>query len=670
MNVAQFLSFRLGKVLGSGGKVEGKEINKLDILKQVNTVEGRNKGKDFKETLFAMLSDFLSGQINEFQDIILHNLKKLQLSDSESQIILKAIENLKTLSQTSKIFQFVDLILSIPTNIEVKKTLLENLEIAHELFKKLKNEGDPKLVLERISDIFKKSDTNEIAQKDFKEIPQMGLNNFSLKTSKNNSEILISSSEKKFFLTNANDFSKNDPNKINKNIDTFVRTNSFSENNTKNLKQATNMVQHSVYTETTKNLSDDKKVVIRKERVSTTSKQVLSNPLNHFKGNDSNVSKISMQGSNISTVAKNQITPPLDSNTAKVSPKIIINKNIAVNMNNIMNLGSTNITNSTINDISKNIEMISEVERTLLKNVAISPRFKFKVIAFEKVNNYSTVNQERNTENIIKNFKIEKSINTLNINKKFQINIAQKKYESSRLDVSKDFNVLLKENTKTSQKNISSNNIPVKAEKALETLNRKSLDNSNNNMNNQSNDEGLRLKNSFEYFVKTMEINKNFSKELTNVIEQMIQKDSGSTNIPKTQVEIQKVVVKLHPPELGDMEITLVKNGKNIELRLSVISETVKDTVEKNLGHLDQRLREIGFNLEKFSLEVRTQDLKTMENHPEDSQHNGKNYQESQRQNQDHNHNQNKYNQGRNDSLEFFDEIFEKEVIGSDEQRV
>lgn len=653
MNVAQFLQSQLGNISGSGGKVKGKEIKESNILlKQVNINGKKNKGEDFKRTLFVLLSEFLSNQINEFQDVILSNLKNFRLSDSGIQIVSKIIKSMGnhaqiSSSRVSKLIQTIDLILSISTDTKVKKTLLENLEIVHDFLKKTEDDKDQRILLEKISDILKDSNEKEISQKDIKEILQRILENLnhdhlSLKrfkdTDASSKASVLTSNDRE--IPSSTDLKKfQDPSK------------SLSKNNQNNSKQAPTVIQPKSYTDAIEDSSNNKKNILVKEK---------------------NISNNQDPGQMLNTVTttSNGTISSFNPNNKKASSQVTTNKTFTNTLTNkITNLNNADTLSSKIDDLSKKIDAISEIRKMSSKDVNFPHKFSFKIISFERINQ-SKIGQEKILENFFHKSKIDmsitKSTDTSKINKKFQTNIAQKRYEPLRFDSNKDFNDLLKKNIKASQERILSGNIP--NEKTSESLNKKSFT-GDNDMSNQPGNESLKLKLPFEYNGKVLETNRNFSKEVTNIIEQMIQKGSDSIGTPKNHIEIQRVIVKLHPPELGDMEITLVKNGKNIELNMNVISETAKDTVEKNLNHLDQRLKEIGFNLEKFNLEIRNQDLKNTETHSENGQHNGKNYQEPQEQNQ-RNQNKNTFDGEQNNSFKFFDEIFEREVMINDEQRV
>jgi len=228
--------------------------------------------------------------------------------------------------------------------------------------------------------------------------------------------------------------------------------------------------------------------------------------------------------------------------------------------------------------------------------------------------------------------------------------------------------------------NIKKNRIALeKSEKNVEVVKKHSIkvNNTHNGSNGKSASEDKTSTSQFKDPIgyvprngsKVVKVDGEFSKEISNIIEKSIQRNQGISNVSKPQVEIQRIVVKLHPPELGELELTVVKNGKNIEINMGVSSEFVKDTIEKNLNHLDQRLKELGFNLEKLNFEIKDQSIRTSENQAEDNQNHGKNYQEPQQQNHN-NRRQNEYSQNWEDSTELFDEIFEKEVIAGVEQRI
>ncbi|MDI3472622.1 MAG: Flagellar hook-length control protein FliK [Thermotogaceae bacterium] len=668
MNLIQFLSPQL-KEIGSGGRLEGKENVKLSFIKnngvKINSLKNGNELEDtnFQSVLLNILTEISGLKNTDFKgfSLITQNLKKLNLSETELLKVTGIIDALKDSKESSlkgKLILYLNLILSSDLSKETKKILLNHTELIQKLVDTLDDKEKIKAeILKGIQNIsqddLSDEKKSELLQKISEILENLEASDFSIGESGKDPE----NNSVKDLLRKQQDF-----------LGALMEKKSSAENSTDKggrLKSAMNSA-------TTKDLKNPSNAVVKP----TDSENELVKT-SHSSQNGSAHSDISQI---VSTMTKSNVSENIVSESFKnTDTKTSGNTSTMMTTTKIpLNISVQNISVSGKNYTSDTLSKIMSSEMEKMNRMFTAS--KLKVIDFERIkisedgkaltekDLAKILLNEKKATDLIENGKIETRING-----KIQIDSAQKKYIPVRTDLTsvKEFMNIVSKNTEDSSIRVE------KAISSVETFGNEnkveiSGENDTSNGKNSLNNRMLSSQSQFEVedgnSSKTLIVGKEFSRELSNVVERMVQKSqniSNSTEIPKPQVEIQRVIIKLHPPHLGELELTVVKNGKNIEINMGVASEIVKDTLEKNLTHLDQRLRELGFNLEKLNFEVKEQSLRASENQSEDNQNHNKNYQENQQQNHE---NRREYNE--QNRKEFFEEIFEREVIESDEQRV
>jgi len=668
MNLIQFLSPQL-KEIGSGGRLEGKENVKLSFIKnngvKINSLKNGNELEDtnFQSVLLNILTEISGLKNTDFKgfSLITQNLKKLNLSETELLKVTGIIDALKDSKESSlkgKLILYLNLILSSDLSKETKKILLNHTELIQKLVDTLDDKEKIKAeILKGIQNIsqddLSDEKKSELLQKISEILENLEASDFSIGESGKDPE----NNSMKDLLRKQQDF-----------LGALMEKKSSAENSTDKggrLKSAMNSA-------TTKDLKNPSNAVVKP----TDSENELVKT-SHSSQNGSAHSDISQI---VSTMTKSNVSENIVSESFKnTDTKTSGNTSTMMTTTKIpLNISVQNISVSGKNYTSDTLSKIMSSEMEKINRMFTAS--KLKVIDFERIkisedgkaltekDLAKILLNEKKATDLIENGKIETRING-----KIQIDSAQKKYIPVRTDLTsvKEFMNIVSKNTEDSSIRVE------KAISSVETFGNEnkveiSGENDTSNGKNSLNNRMLSSQSQFEVedgnSSKTLIVGKEFSRELSNVVERMVQKSqniSNSTEIPKPQVEIQRVIIKLHPPHLGELELTVVKNGKNIEINMGVASEIVKDTLEKNLTHLDQRLRELGFNLEKLNFEVKEQSLRASENQSEDNQNHNKNYQENQQQNHE---NRREYNE--QNRKEFFEEIFEREVIESDEQRV
>jgi flagellar hook-length control protein FliK len=668
MNLIQFLSPQL-KEIGSGGRLEGKENVKLSFIKnngvKINSLKNGNEleDTDFQSVLLNILTEISGLKNTDFKgfSLITQNLKKLNLSETELLKVTGIIDALKDSKESSlkgKLILYLNLILSSDLSKETKKILLNHTELIQKLVDTLDDKEKIKAeILKGIQNIsqddLSDEKKSELLQKISEILENLEASDFSIGESGKDPE----NNSVKDLLRKQQDF-----------LGALMEKKSSAENSTDKggrLKSAMNSA-------TTKDLKNPSNAVVKP----TDSENELVKT-SHSSQNGSAHSDISQI---VSTMTKSNVSENIVSESFKnTDTKTSGNTSTMMTTTKIpLNISVQNISVSGKNYTSDTLSKIMSSEMEKMNRMFTAS--KLKVIDFERIkisedgkaltekDLAKILLNEKKATDLIENGKIETRING-----KIQIDSAQKKYIPVRTDLTsvKEFMNIVSKNTEDSSIRVE------KAISSVETFGNEnkveiSGENDTSNGKNSLNNRMLSSQSQFEVedgnSSKTLIVGKEFSRELSNVVERMVQKSqniSNSTEIPKPQVEIQRVIIKLHPPHLGELELTVVKNGKNIEINMGVASEIVKDTLEKNLTHLDQRLRELGFNLEKLNFEVKEQSLRASENQSEDNQNHNKNYQENQQQNHE---NRREYNE--QNRKEFFEEIFEREVIESDEQRV
>jgi len=70
----------------------------------------------------------------------------------------------------------------------------------------------------------------------------------------------------------------------------------------------------------------------------------------------------------------------------------------------------------------------------------------------------------------------------------------------------------------------------------------------------------------------------------------------------------EKVQMKLFPEELGNLDVELKKEGKQIQILFLAENEKVKDTIEKNSYILRERLASLDFEVRTFEVKVREEE--------------------------------------------------------------
>lgn len=668
MNLVQFLAPQ-SKNIGSGGRLEGKENVKLSFIKnngvKINSLKNGNEleDTDFQSVLLNILTEISGLKNTDFKgfSLITQNLKKLNLSETELLKVTGIIDALKDSKESSlkgKLILYLNLILSSDLSKETKKILLNHTELIQKLVDTLDDKEKIKAeILKGIQNIsqddLSDEKKSELLQKISEILENLEASDFSIGESGKDPE----NNSVKDLLRKQQDF-----------LGALMEKKSSAENSTDKggrLKSAMNSA-------TTKDLKNPSNAVVKP----TDSENELVKT-SHSSQNGSAHSDISQI---VSTMTKSNVSENIVSESFKnTDTKTSGNTSTMMTTTKIpLNISVQNISVSGKNYTSDTLSKIMSSEMEKMNRMFTAS--KLKVIDFERIkisedgkaltekDLAKILLNEKKATDLIENGKIETRING-----KIQIDSAQKKYIPVRTDLTsvKEFMNIVSKNTEDSSIRVE------KAISSVETFGNEnkveiSGENDTSNGKNSLNNRMLSSQSQFEVedgnSSKTLIVGKEFSRELSNVVERMVQKSqniSNSTEIPKPQVEIQRVIIKLHPPHLGELELTVVKNGKNIEINMGVASEIVKDTLEKNLTHLDQRLRELGFNLEKLNFEVKEQSLRASENQSEDNQNHNKNYQENQQQNHE---NRREYNE--QNRKEFFEEIFEREVIESDEQRV
>jgi flagellar hook-length control protein FliK len=657
------------KEIGSGGRLEGKENVKLSFIKnngvKINSLKNGNELEDtnFQSVLLNILTEISGLKNTDFKgfSLITQNLKKLNLSETELLKVTGIIDALKDSKESSlkgKLILYLNLILSSDLSKETKKILLNHTELIQKLVDTLDDKEKIKAeILKGIQNIsqddLSDEKKSELLQKISEILENLEASDFSIGESGKDPE----NNSVKDLLRKQQDF-----------LGALMEKKSSAENSTDKggrLKSAMNSA-------TTKDLKNPSNAVVKP----TDSENELVKT-SHSSQNGSAHSDISQI---VSTMTKSNVSENIVSESFKnTDTKTSGNTSTMMTTTKIpLNISVQNISVSGKNYTSDTLSKIMSSEMEKMNRMFTAS--KLKVIDFERIkisedgkaltekDLAKILLNEKKATDLIENGKIETRING-----KIQIDSAQKKYIPVRTDLTsvKEFMNIVSKNTEDSSIRVE------KAISSVETFGNEnkveiSGENDTSNGKNSLNNRMLSSQSQFEVedgnSSKTLIVGKEFSRELSNVVERMVQKSqniSNSTEIPKPQVEIQRVIIKLHPPHLGELELTVVKNGKNIEINMGVASEIVKDTLEKNLTHLDQRLRELGFNLEKLNFEVKEQSLRASENQSEDNQNHNKNYQENQQQNHE---NRREYNE--QNRKEFFEEIFEREVIESDEQRV
>jgi len=660
MNMFQFLSPQLRITLGSGGRIEGKKNTKLGTLLKVNTKahvmkeeKTKKNNKYFQRILLSVLAEIFDVQNSKPQNspLILQASKKISLSEDKVHEIFNALNNLKTekTNDLDKVFKYLELVISSLSisNDDIEEPLLENTELFHKIFKNISNEDQEKVL--KIMLHYLKNDADMLSKEKVKKLLNeiskiLKVNNKSTNTSP---QIPRSNTKDTLKILKDSNEAKDDD-----------RFSMIENNKSKGFEQSINLennVENPESISTTQE-KDEETLNLRQEKI-----------LRNAEGN------LSQSSSNIDADVKSLST------TKNVKMKIK-----DVSMISSVRAGADTKNHSSVKALYRKVGTMPSVSETSVKVQKfpkISSDFKFKVVSFERIK-VSPNLKLTGAENFSKTLQIEKNIDSSVINKRLRITFAQKKYlplRTNNFSNNKEFLALLSREREESV-NIKKNGIALeKSEKNVEVVKKHPIrvnnDRSGSNSKSASGDKTStsQFKDPIGYVPrngsKVVKVDGEFSREISNIIEKSIQRNQGISNVSKPQVEIQRIVVKLHPPELGELELTVVKNGKNIEINMGVSSEFVKDTIEKNLNHLDQRLKELGFNLEKLNFEIKDQSIRTSENQAEDNQNHGKNYQEPQQQNHN-NRRQNEYSQNWEDSTELFDEIFEKEVIAGVEQRI
>ncbi|RKX54818.1 MAG: hypothetical protein DRP30_01245, partial [Thermotoga sp.] len=87
---------------------------------------------------------------------------------------------------------------------------------------------------------------------------------------------------------------------------------------------------------------------------------------------------------------------------------------------------------------------------------------------------------------------------------------------------------------------------------------------------------------------------------IMNEIEKTIESIEAKGEIGNS---VKKIRLKLHPPELGKLEIRVVKEGRKIEIRFKVQTETVEKIIKQNVENLERKIKDLGFTLNRMIVE-------------------------------------------------------------------
>lgn len=88
-------------------------------------------------------------------------------------------------------------------------------------------------------------------------------------------------------------------------------------------------------------------------------------------------------------------------------------------------------------------------------------------------------------------------------------------------------------------------------------------------------------------------------------IDEIIEKIERTISTMKEKPSIrERALVKLEPPNLGNLEIEIVKKDEKLQIIFRAFSFQAKDLIEKRIEHLAQRLESQGFGVEKIEVKV------------------------------------------------------------------
>ena len=88
-------------------------------------------------------------------------------------------------------------------------------------------------------------------------------------------------------------------------------------------------------------------------------------------------------------------------------------------------------------------------------------------------------------------------------------------------------------------------------------------------------------------------------------IDEIIERIERTISTMKERPSIrERALVKLEPPNLGNLEIEIVKKDEKLQIIFRAFSFQAKDLIEKRIEHLAQRLESQGFSVEKIEVKV------------------------------------------------------------------
>ncbi|QTA38766.1 flagellar hook-length control protein FliK [Thermosipho ferrireducens] len=275
------------------------------------------------------------------------------------------------------------------------------------------------------------------------------------------------------------------------------------------------------------------------------------------------------------------------------SPKSTDNKTSSkiYSVNSSYTMATNNYIKNDLEVIQNTLEITKIVNTSQNLNVTIKSK-SFSSKDEKVVKNYAfetrkVITKIKELTNIIKKFRSFKVETQKNNNGKVQITFSTEIKRSN-----KTFSYLSK-NTNSIKPNISDTFKALTAKKAY-----KPIDNHQQEIPN------------FDKTINFNETGKNFTDKLSQIllthesknIENIYNKIQEMLNQPKI---IEKANINLAPPELGNIEIEVEKEGNEILIKFLVENKEAKELLDKGSYILRERLGNLGFEIKDFVIETK-----------------------------------------------------------------
>ncbi len=264
------------------------------------------------------------------------------------------------------------------------------------------------------------------------------------------------------------------------------------------------------------------------------------------------------------------------------------NKGINVNSNNNINNKINKSDLKFINKITINEKMEEIIERFGNNTKKINQSKQ------EIKENFSKLKDIKSNSNL-KDIFLKQTETKNKLSEKKNINTEKQETENKLIDV--------KTNGKAESKK-------VKEQLSFETKTLKPQKNNNFVKNNKIEVTINDLTNSKEIYLDLKEFKIHKISNLREIIENYSTIKDKIVNSVENSIKFlisnndNKVLIKLHPPELGKIQIELVVKDNNVEAKINTENHHVREVILSNLDQLKSNLNNSGFQISKFNVEV------------------------------------------------------------------